>query len=339
MICVLHIGSAKTATSSLQEILYTSRESLASRGWLYPTTGLWRGDRSHNTLGIYFWDDYFEQLKKFTFSEIVEQLFAEMEGWNNVIISSELMEKAVVHGNGNAQRLVGLLNERGYRTHVVYVVRRQDHYLDSQFKQAVADADLHYTGTGQEFIQRHAPALKYADTAAAWRALSGVERVSVQPFVEGHIHETFGRLFTTMGQPELASHDLPIPLVNPSLEGIYLRLKHRLNRFGLPTNLHHRFVSRMTLAAKARKDAEKLSLFSPDARHRLLSAFEDDLQSLNSQFAFGLAAWPDNAMPAPKEFAPLEDGELQCAMELISEIDLPLADEIRGHIAGLHTAG
>jgi hypothetical protein len=330
--CILHIGSAKTATSSLQELLYNSRESLARKGWLYPTSCLWRGDRSHNTLGIYFWDNFLEQMKDSTFAEVTEKLMAEISGWDNIIISSELIEKSLIHGNGNARRFVALLTERGYEISIVYVVRRQDHYLDSQFKQAVADITTLYAGSSEDFIARHAPALKYATTAAAWQTLPGIDKVVVLPFLEGRIRETFDRVLAEMGHPELTGPDFQVPLVNPSLEGIYLRLKHFLNRLDLPPSTHQRFVNSVASAGLSRKETGKSTLFSPQGRKAFLNQFRDDCAVLNEDFNLGAGAWLDEVYSEPTEFTPLRSDELSHAMDLVTKIEPSLAQDITNRI-------
>ena len=90
---ILHIGSHKTGTSSIQSVCDYHRESLLEQGILYPATGQWT-DKSHHHWARAIWhQDRYE----ITIEQLLIQLAQERELSNNkpdtVIISSELLEE------------------------------------------------------------------------------------------------------------------------------------------------------------------------------------------------------------------------------------------------------
>lgn len=327
MECVLHIGSAKTATSSLQELLFQNRQRLAAKGWLYPTTGLWRGDRSHNSLGLHFWNDLLQSYKISSFAELMDEFTAEIKGWENIIVSSELIEKALLHGNGNAQIFLRRLAACGYAIRIVYVVRRQDHYLDSQFKQAVSDAYAAYAASVADYVATHAPALTYARTAASWQAMPEVSSVSVILFREGRVNETIAAVLEGMGQHDMLADGLAVPMVNPSLDGDYLRLKHYLNRINLPPDFHETYFGKLAFNLATEDRPKKLTLFSDETRHQLLQGFLDDKAELAAMYGIPLENWNDNRALGTM-FQPLGSNDLAPVMDHIRRIDPNLADSI-----------
>jgi hypothetical protein len=334
--CVLHIGSAKTGTSSLQEMLFENRQDLASKGWLYPTTGLWLGDRSHNMLGIYFWDNFIEYLKTRSFDATLENFFSEVAGWNNIIVSSELIEKTIMHGNGNVEIFLRRLSERGYRIKVIYVVRRQDLFLDSLFKQDVSDFPECYAGEVGTYIQRHAPALTYARTASAWQARPEVDSVIVLPFREGRVQQTFVDVLNGMGRQDLVAAGLTAPMINPSLDGIYLRLKHYLNQMDMPSALHQRFFAASTVRSDGSDRTEKLTLFSPEDRAAFLHRFQDDHAQLQSEYGVAASEWTTHGNLDGPVFTPLAATDVAPALDRLRHIDPALADDVAKHLREKH---
>jgi len=323
--CFLHIGSAKTGTTALQDILHSNRDLLAQRGRIYPQSCLWRGDRSHNTLGIFFWDGFLEKFKVESFSEVLGKLLAEISGAPEVIISSELIEKAVTHGNEMLTTFLVAIAQAGYEIHVVYVVRRQDFYLDSQFKQAVGDHLTAYAGTAEDFIEHEARGLNYASTAAAWQSRPEVSTVTVIPYVEGRADLTVLRVLTRIGCADLLDRNVATPTANLSLDGDFLRLKHYLNRFPLPPHIDQRFRT----AFKASQGMNpRLTLFSPGDRSTLLQRFSEDHLRLTSHFGLDLKAWNEPPPVVQELFTPLAPPDLRPIMSRVQEVDPVLRDEI-----------
>jgi hypothetical protein len=333
MKCILHIGSAKTGTSSLQELLYENREVLKADGCLYPASCLWRGDRSHNSLGIYFWDNLFESFKTAPFLTVAQTLLEEMAGWSTVIISTELIEKAILYGNPNALAFIAMLRSHGYDIEVVYGIRRYDHFLDSFFKQSVGDPYVLYAGSPTNFVAANAPYIKYGATAKAWRSIPGIARVAIVPFYENGMRDNLSRLIAELGYPALIGPQTPIPYANRSFEGEFLRLRQALNGFDLPMAINHD-LARLAMSPQAAKlSSAKTSLFSSEERKTLLQSYGEDCRTLRDEFGVDLARWFDVAEPQAVPFVPLRREEIPLALKAIAHLDEELFDKIANLIA------
>ena len=332
MKCILHIGSAKTGTSTLQELLYDERLYLNANDCLYPQSCLWRGDRSHNSLGIYFWDGMFEPFKSAPFSSVLEALRDEMAKWPTVVVSTELIEKALLHGNANTQAFLDMLKAEGREIEVVYGIRRYDYFLDSLFKHSVSDPYVLYSGSKQDFLSAHAPHVQYGAIAKAWREVAGVSRVSVTPFCENDMRRNLEGLLAQIGYPQVLPAQKPVPHANRSPEGDYLRLRHALNAFNLPVELNHELARVAASSEVLRLSPEKTSLFSDEERANLMKSYAEDCRILSEELGVDLGEWLSYSDPGLTPFAPLPREELPNALKLIERLDRNLFTEIERHL-------
>ncbi len=332
--CVIHIGSGKTGTSSMQQILFDNGDLLKENHIIYPTSCLWRGDRSHNTLGVYMWDNFYEQAKKASFEETLDQLMGEISDWPHVIISSELLEKSIMHGNrANVIALLDALAGMDYDIDVLYVVRRQDFYIESLFKHAVSDSSSLYRGTVSEFLQARNRYLMYNDIANSWRRMSQVKSVKVIPFLEGASSRNIDTVLQAMGVKEIVGETSQIPAVNLSLEGIYLRLKQWLNVNCSDLQLHRRYVAVVTGNKDARLHEKRTVVFNEDERKRFLKDYEGDLLLLEENFSFQRTFFETEQCQNADKFSVLTDEELDSAVDEIALLDNDLAAQLRRVVA------
>ena len=122
----IHAGFPKTATSAIQEILYSSRDWLHSRGILYPTTGLMLPEKGQHNLLHSSAKNFRPNLDVFNkLSHEIRQTTAD-----TVIISSERFYAALQHCPD--------LLLRAFREHLAYTtielvftVRRADYFFES----------------------------------------------------------------------------------------------------------------------------------------------------------------------------------------------------------------
>ncbi|WP_322938286.1 hypothetical protein [Nocardioides bizhenqiangii] len=141
---VLHIGSDKTGTTSIQQFLRRNRAALAGRGVLYPRTP---GDVRHTDLGLYsrsdqtlpesrFWrrgghtspDAFRRRLRRRLSREV-----AAVDP-STVVLSDEALFRIPAE---SMLRLRGLIDGLAGQVRVVVYLRRQDDHLVSRYQQAV----------------------------------------------------------------------------------------------------------------------------------------------------------------------------------------------------------
>jgi len=294
--CVIHIGSSKSGSTTIQDVLYELRGTLSKLGVEYPSSILWRGDRSHNMLGIYMWNDFYESFKVKTFDQIIGELFDEIELYSRAIISSELLEKAILYGNrDNLVQFNSRLREAGFDIQILYVIRRQDFFLESLFKHCISEPYTRYAGTAAAFIDKHASRLFYANYAHKWRHSPGVSSMEIFPFVEGSVSQSIEAILLHLGVPLDVLRANPVRRLNRSLEGAGLRLKHWLNSRSDDIALHHRYVSTVSESV-AFHSGPRTTLFSPSDGEK---------------------------------FEPLGVGELEDCLELLKTVDPELAGVLR----------
>lgn len=140
----LHIGSGKTGTSSIQNLLSVNRDTLAARGYLYPQSP---GRERHTRMGFYGRNDAslqrmpnWPRFGKGTPDEFRERFAQEFVtelsecGLDRVILSDEGMYglKPV-----EIERLRALLERVADNVHVIVYLRRQDDHLISRYQQVV----------------------------------------------------------------------------------------------------------------------------------------------------------------------------------------------------------
>ncbi len=141
---ILHIGSAKTGTSSIQAFLHRNRNRLADLGCLYPLTP---GRRRHRRLGLFVqpkealadtpgWDrEGFSSAEAFR-KAFRRRLFTEI---NRSGPSRVLMSEETLYGSPDEvlRRLSRFAHRIAGNLRLVVYLRRQDDHLVSRYQQLV----------------------------------------------------------------------------------------------------------------------------------------------------------------------------------------------------------
>ena len=185
---LLHIGSDKTGTSSIQVFMHRHRDLLAERGWLYPTSP---GPIRHVRVSLYTRPDHglvktpawsqqgFDSPDEFrrTFHD---ELLAELRPWGggNVLISDEAL-----FGSGNValDNLRGLTDRIARRVRAVVYLRRQDDRLISRYQQEVkvGETERLTERIGRRDLPKH---YDYAARLALWTSVMEPEHLEVRRY-------------------------------------------------------------------------------------------------------------------------------------------------------------
>lgn len=198
---VLHIGSGKTGTSSIQQFLRINRPRLARRGILYPHAP---GRARHTQLGFYVKTE--EELARTvewtraghgdlaSFKADFEQrLAAEIAeaAPRRLVMSDEALYNA---SDDSVRRTRALAERIADRVRVIVYVRRQDDHLVSRYQQVVKTGAVE---TLEEFARRdHSSTYDYAGRLATWQRLMEpdafvVRRFEPSRFGEGGLYQDF----------------------------------------------------------------------------------------------------------------------------------------------------
>lgn len=191
---VLHIGSDKTGTTSIQQFLRRNRAALAGQGILYPRAP---GDVRHIELGLYARPDevlpesrlwrrgdystpeaFRRRLRRRLLREVREA------GASTVVLSDEALYRMPAESIG---RLRGLIDELARQVRVVVYLRRQDDHLVSRYQQAVKLGEvLDLDAWSRRDLSS---VYDYWSRLAEWQQAWQPAAISVRPFERGRFPE------------------------------------------------------------------------------------------------------------------------------------------------------
>ena len=309
---VIHIGTQKTGTSSLQSWLASHRPLLASAGFFYPHSCKWSDDHSHNSLPAAMLKD--ESLQGGgEYVCLLDELLAEIDSQPrmNMILSSEMLEKAPRFAPRHVVKLLESLRARFRHIEVVYCLRTPSILADSIFRQWVQSYETRFAGDPLAMAEREIPNLNFTAIAQTWLDTGCISQIRGF-WYEGHAPGAhLLRALRLLG----LGLDVDLERVghaeweNRSLDGRLLQIKHALNRNLSDKTAHDAFLAALRLVAKRHPswstrttifDSTSLAAFEAKcARH----VFEQNIQMSDGGEAYRPKA-TDSVVP--DLFVPLD---------------------------------
>jgi len=286
--CILHIGAHKTGTTAVQSYLKSYCSVHPEEHWHYPKALKWPADDSHNLLAVNLWETIKSNLKT-TPEEAIRLLLSDLRFGQNLIISSEMLEKIPLSVNLPAlKQVLKFIHDRGFCIEVVYTIRRQDAMINSIFKQWTRDYSVRYKGDPLKLAAEMVKGLLFSNIAEAWKALPYVNKVTLLPYSRN--------MATAFAEQIGFKHQEPsnFDLVrrNPSLDGNCLRFKHYTNRFGLSARLDSELLHfYKNTKLEMFRTKTKLTVFNPTEKAQYLNQFMDDWAKVEKAFQVDLSDW------------------------------------------------
>jgi hypothetical protein len=251
---VIHIGAHKTGTSALQNWLGQHRDLLSANNTLYPLTGKWIHDHSHNLFAASilqavdtgFTGKFLEQL------QLLEQEIRD-NSEKNLIISSEMLEHAPIYGREYLLQLLQLLAKYYKTIRVAYCLRPPSELITSVFKQWVQDYDTRYSGCPVDLANSLRDRLDFSTIAAKWHGTEFIESVDAYWYDGIDRLANFKRslrcfglsdVFSSIGELNTASRE------NNSLDGQLLAIKHALNPYLTNKTTHDNLLADLRLLSE-----------------------------------------------------------------------------------------
>jgi hypothetical protein len=199
---VLHIGSGKTGTSSIQGFLHRNRDRLATLGYLYPRTP---GPTRHTRLGLFIQPDDSlddriawhrqgasspEAFRKSFRRRLLREI--DQSGLSHVLFSDEALYGSSAEALRRLRRFVDRI--AGSRRLVVYL-RRQDDHLVSRYQQVVKIGETRRLAAWARDPD-HSDTYDYYDRLRTWERLLEpdefvVRRFEPDSFVAGSLLQDF----------------------------------------------------------------------------------------------------------------------------------------------------
>ena len=173
---VLHIGLHKTASSYVQGVLAAHRDELLAEGVLYPTTGLVDKAGTGTREGAGSGQALFS--RRAAQPELHDRLLAELpDGVDTVLISSEEFTRP--GPTPTPEQVLDRFAAFG-TAEVVLVLRRQDDWIESFYKQAVDQFRNYETRSFEQYLrQTGLDLLDFRGRFAPWREAVGPEHFHV----------------------------------------------------------------------------------------------------------------------------------------------------------------
>lgn len=275
-----HIGSHKTATTTLQNALAANDDLLARTGLLYPKSG--RYFSGHHPLALQLQDP---DLRHLTLDALGDWPAVQQEinasPCDHVLLSSENFEWLQ-----NLSRLQDLT--RHYHVRVIFYMRHPASYLESFYNQLVKDLKTRESRSLETYICEHG--LFFLDTdklLRRWSEAFGVGALQVRLYEPAQPPEALlSQFFSTLGcqsPPPLVMPQTPalqkISLPPDALEYLRLRNLHRT-----PSKGQHRITMTLAQIARTCPAAAQLSCLHRTRAGQLSRAAQ---QNLIKRFAPG----------------------------------------------------
>ncbi|WP_417727305.1 hypothetical protein [Roseovarius sp.] len=166
----LHVGMPKCATTTIQAVLFRQQDRLRDLGISYdmPAVQLAQSQGNAADLAIAAYRERSQAVS--------EALDFFLRGEGDVVLSAEGLSG--LYKSAVAINLVRDLRARGAEVYVIAVFRRQDHWLESDFKQHVKGGQT-WSGSIGELLEKRLQqdVLNYALFALYWSKYVGRDRV------------------------------------------------------------------------------------------------------------------------------------------------------------------
>lgn len=283
-----HIGTTKTATSSIQKFCKLNRKLLRRYGYAFPIMPF-SYPRIKNERNAHFLlsgpaGKTVKPKQEQMFQERLETGLSIVHGslskYDKVILTDEDCWRAVNYARVNPlQLLLEDARTHNYEIQVIVYLRRQDSYLISQWNQRVKAA---CSGkTFEEYLEKITnsfPLLAdYAGTLDKIADMIGKDHITVRRFessawVDGSIYLDF---MDAIGMDITAPFQYPERPVNIALKGNFLEMKRSLNQNTelSPSEFDH--YASLIQRLSHQSDAEKPWMLSAGETRTFLEKYED----------------------------------------------------------------
>jgi hypothetical protein len=318
---ILHIGTPKTGSSALQHYLTGNADALLEMGVRYISAGREGTHRSSHR------DLVLALLGKTDLSvwQQVRTELAEREDATNVISAEGLWfeDPAKVR----MQLPAGELDVQ-----IVVYLRRQDHYLQSLWKQAVLDGRRHNFDVWRERVPFRG---NYLTTLDKWACEFGADALLVRPYDRNGKRDTIRDFCELLGL-DCAPAAKEVASKNPTPRLEIVQFVRALNQLNLDVGRHQ---LRQSLVGKNSAYVRSCDVLSYDSAAQLMQNYESENAELGRKY------YRDTSSPL---FPPLEpysppelwDSQLDEYFRLMTDMLRAVTDSMaRGQIRQSSTPG
>lgn len=301
-VVTFHVGMPKCATTSIQRLLADRADWLEEQGFCYKKHPHDPTENQGNAA----------QLAEFamngTRQQVEEHLGFFLRSEDNVLLSSEMLF-GLGRGNGFETIMQEVLRH-GRDLRVVVYLKRQDLWIESDYKQHVKDGNL-WEGDFAKLLEmrRSKHTLDYHFILTSWAKQVGYERMKVVPLnasqEKGYAVESFLG-FLGLSRPNEA---YAAPMMNVSPSASATEAARVVKRHFIASGASHDDVRRLIgaflkVAQEVSPSAKNDSFLSPEARRQLLTGFAESNAALSRNFLGGEPAFDDLPVEEVGEWVP-----------------------------------
>ncbi|ROQ90776.1 hypothetical protein [Desulfosoma caldarium] len=295
---LIHIGTHKTATTFIQNILWLEREALYHFGILYPEAGYFNG--AHHKLG----DSLINDMDCNVMKKVVNPIFntiADIPWWQEfvqelhekrpakVLISSEEFEW-YSRPSDLAKFLASALP--GYQIKIAVCLRPQEEYVESLYQEFVRYFKVRETRS----LQAALGDMRFADydillerwaAAFGWRSLkvTRFDDLKASGLIAGYVD--FLELPVSLIPLFEKKQKQAVDVTKKSLPAVCIEFLRLCNMIPLPPNRHNRIVKALydvseSLVKKYGPNCKRI--LSPKARLEIRTRFYESNERVRSRF-------------------------------------------------------
>lgn len=240
----LHIGTPKTATSSIQEFLQINRKTLEKHGCCFPKLPhkypyVCSNRNAHFMVENLYYEDGTRDfpLEMEFLREGLDNVAECMKEFDNVILSEENLWRVSSYSHKELfPYLEQEARQQGYQIKIIVYLRRQDQFLVSNWNQCVKQGKTSCRQTLESFIKttqkKYKLVLDYASKLDRMAELFGKENLIVRRFDPGSWvrHSIIHDFMDCIGLELTEDFILPSRMVNPGLSGNNAEIKRIINK-------------------------------------------------------------------------------------------------------------
>ena len=315
----LHVGMPKCASTTIQGALKAKPHVLAQHGLSYKVTEFagTEGQGNATLLAAHIRADHTDRA--------VTELDKLLAGDGDVILSSEMM--VGLARTRHAEWLIDQAKARGLDTRVICYVRRQDHWIESDFKQHIKGGS-DFSDPIRALIANRTKSrvLDLRWLLSNWARVVGEDAVTLVPLRSGQT-DTYAleQMAIWMGRDPALAGDLilprrnvspPVALVEPARQ-----LKKVLQRDGMGVSEIQAVLKHFLTEAPTFLTLPKRKYILPlQERQALVERFAESNAGLSETFYGGQPVFDDVFEPDAEGLAPLreESGAIlaECAVRM-----------------------
>lgn len=221
---ILHVGMAKTGSTSLQRALSDNRESLRQHGVIYPKTGLGRGGTKHNRLHRVLCSGAAPESVGMPV-DWIERFHSETVGADICVLSNEVVSSR----DRDPEAFASLIPRE--QTRVVLYVREPVAHTISYYQHCIQHTNM--TMSLQDFAR--SPRLQYFSEAERWSRVFGRENVMIRLYCRDDgswdIVSDFSDVIGLKREDAFPSLENREYVLKPGMAGNLLLVKRALNHF------------------------------------------------------------------------------------------------------------